>query len=290
MSKSSGILIGKAKVWGACCAGFVLMSGVCASVSQGATVFSEDFEGLTAGSGWASQTSWELLGPDGVIVDTPVFAGSRAASLDNNVFGAEAVGIVFNADGSLGLADGSTFWFEWFDNQDWTGAGGFYGIRFPRTDDPNPGDIGGQSRIQIGYLSDDDSSGHLFASGAALANTHSDYVSQDGVWNHHVAEITLDGANSTLKVYAKQKAAGDFSALSTADLVTWGSSGDTLGFSWVGLAGDWIDEIDIFNGLNASNNVFDNISIYDTNPVVPEPGSLALAALSAGVLLRRKRS
>ena len=31
--------------------------------------------------------------------------------------------------------------FDGEDLSDWTGAGGFYGIRFPRTDDPNPGDI-----------------------------------------------------------------------------------------------------------------------------------------------------
>lgn len=280
-------MLGGAKVVG--CAGCLIVAGVFSPDAGGAVVFSEGFEGLTAGGAWAGQTGWAPLGPDGDIVDSPVFAGSGAGRLNNNPFGAEAVGIVFNQDGSLGLADGSTFWFEWFDNQDWGGAGGFYGIRFPRTNDPNPGDVGGQSRLQIGYFSNDDASGHIFASGAALANQHGDYVSQDGSWNHHVAEVSLNGASSTLRVYAKQKSAGDTSPLTPADIVNWGAAGDTLTFSWTGLAGDWIDEIDIFNGLNASNNVFDNIAIYDTNPIVPEPGTLALTALAFGASMTRRR-
>jgi PEP-CTERM motif len=244
---------------------------VVSSPVRAATIFTEDFESYTSGTDWAdgvgTNGGWRIFSSTtpfdgGDIVTAPVFAGQNAGQVND---GGANSGHIWNRYNSTSGSNLPTdpMWIEFFVNNDFTATNQSWGLRVPTTNNI------AKSRAQVGMIADNGSSGTLFVSGALLSTTFSDFTLTDGNWAHIVAEYNFNGAASTITVYARQKAAGDTSPLTTADQLLLGGSSSAT-FSWNGTIVDAITLFSSFSSGSPGSATFDNFAVYtNVSPIVP---------------------
>jgi PEP-CTERM motif len=267
----------------------VVVASLLASQSALAgTIYTEGFESYTSGTAWAdgagTNGGWRLFGgtnDGGDIVTAPVFAGQNAGQVNGGGANTGHIWNRFNPTSGSNLPT-DPMWIEFFVNNDFTATNQSWGLRVPTTNNI------GASRAQVGMIADSGSSGTLFVSGAALTTQTSNFTLNDGDWAHIVAELDFNGASSTIAVYARQKAAGDTSPLTTADQLLLGGSSSAT-FSWNGTIVDAMTLFSSFKSTSPGSATFDNIAIYtDVSPIVPEPATLSLLGVGMACLVRRR--
>lgn len=273
------------------CLASVAVVGLCVSAqtASAAAIYTENFESYPGGTAWAdgagTNGGWRLFGAafdGGDVVTAPVFAGQQAGQVNGGSGNTGHIWNRFNPTSGSNLPT-DPMWVEFFVNSDFTAAGQSWALRIPTTNNI------GASRIQVGVISDNASGGKLFASGAALATQTSNFTANDGDWTHVVAEYDFNGAASTIKLFARQKAAGDTSPLNAADQLLLGGSSSAT-FSWNGTIADAMTIFSSFSTNSPGSSTFDNIAVYTgSSPIVPEPATLSLLMCAAvGALGRRK--